>query len=1039
MKRRKFSTTFPCSFTPNNEPVKDTCPSILDSPQVTILYLNVCGLTDVKLSSICFSLHKDTLFFIAETWYINHQARLSNHLVVASTLPSPSKHTGRRRDHGMILLCPVTFAPYIKIITTTEFSIMVRLKDTNTTIAAVYLPPSLPPSAVETELKALGTVSVLLGDLNVRLGASVGDTVSGPPERLASLCTYLDRANLVYIRPSTTTSGLVSRVDHLFTSPTISEQCKLLLEQPIVKTDHPMLKMVLKDPFHSSPSIDPIDSYSDEIQRPCISLLSNPVMAHLFRQAVHSLCSSLETHLDDPIHTKSESTEFVIDTLDGILLDIIQVALEETVGTYSPSKLHPNPNSNSNQRQMPIYTLDYGETVRLFKKTQRMALKNLRLESSAESCLSLIEEAFQYYRQLFSAPPNLSSSTVFYNLFPFSPPSNPFIGTNTLAWAIRQYPSGRSPGIDGIDNRVMKCLLDSPSFLACLSRLFSLCYESEYTPRRWNESIIHPIQKNPSLPHIIANCRPISLTAIFRRLFEKILLTDLIPTVSLNCGQAGFRSGFSCVTQALVADEALHHGSHINVFIDLKAAYDRVSISRLLNKLYTKNVHPKLVNILSSLFSQCSSKVAVNGALSPSFPRERGLFQGSLLAPWLFNVYIDDLAAELNNSNNFSSSPFPPCLLFADDILLQTCELDPMLKMLNTVERWCDENDMMINTSKCAILAPPQHCRSPVLLGGLPIPSPSRYLYLGIPFDRKHGLDISAHVKRRCIQADRLLSTLSSNLATASWPEIAKLAIYKAFIRPIIEYAAPLIPAMHAIATQSRPRKKKKPPDPIASMNEIQAKALSWIFGRRSPAPALLSLSGLAPMTLRLEELSARFLLHLIKMCDSNPLKRIVTDPALQSPRLKKILKQIPDLPSPLGFISIKYHFYEKRLSFFSSMPSILARYILPCSRMNSGMDFCMSIPSSPLRRSIIRWRCNATRLRSQCSNCGSTFLRAHLAKCPDVLETCATTFNLSLTALLTNAAATIQGVHHYTLLDHLLNLRQYSLFEKILALLSKS
>ena len=34
----------------------------------------------------------------------------------------------------------------------------------------------------------------------------------------------------------------------------------------------------------------------------------------------------------------------------------------------------------------------------------------------------------------------------------------------------------------------------------------------------------------------------------------------------------------------------------------------------------------------------------VNGALSTAIPKEKGLFQGSLLSPSLFNWYINDLA-----------------------------------------------------------------------------------------------------------------------------------------------------------------------------------------------------------------------------------------------------------------------------------------------------------------------------------------------------------------------------------------------------------
>ncbi|KAI8575284.1 hypothetical protein K450DRAFT_262412 [Umbelopsis ramanniana AG] len=60
----------------------------------------------------------------------------------------------------------------------------------------------------------------------------------------------------------------------------------------------------------------------------------------------------------------------------------------------------------------------------------------------------------------------------------------------------------------------------------------------------------------------------------------------------------------------------------------------------------------------------------VNQSVGPLLSRSVGLFQGSLLSPWLFNVYINDLAEKIAR---IDFHPFiPPLLLFSDDILLRT-------------------------------------------------------------------------------------------------------------------------------------------------------------------------------------------------------------------------------------------------------------------------------------------------------------------------------------------------------------------------------
>ena len=167
--------------------------------------------------------------------------------------------------------------------------------------------------------------------------------------------------------------------------------------------------------------------------------------------------------------------------------------------------------------------------------------------------------------------------------------------------------------------------------------------------------------------------KPISLTSMLRRCFEKILLQTLSQgayfksVMTFSPLQAGFRKGFSTLSHALLSNDAAHFGIKIRVFIDLIQAYDRVSIALLLQKLREKNACLLLLSLIGALFTDCSSQVVINGVLSESFTRKFGLFQGSLLAPWLFDIYIDDVAnciAMLQDEDN----PILPGLFFADDI-----------------------------------------------------------------------------------------------------------------------------------------------------------------------------------------------------------------------------------------------------------------------------------------------------------------------------------------------------------------------------------
>jgi len=94
------------------------------------------------------------------------------------------------------------------------------------------------------------------------------------------------------------------------------------------------------------------------------------------------------------------------------------------------------------------------------------------------------------------------------------------------------------------------------------------------------------------------------------------------------------------------------------------------------------------------MFDGARLRLAVNGDLSDGISRSCGLPQGSILAPIVFNMFINSLVGRLNLKGPKGNHGVPRCLFFADDgVLLCEGEGDAR-RLLMIAERWAKDNGM---------------------------------------------------------------------------------------------------------------------------------------------------------------------------------------------------------------------------------------------------------------------------------------------------------------------------------------------------------
>jgi hypothetical protein len=962
-------------------------PNHTDEHWLHITYLNVCGLSTEKLDTMSSRLQPNSLCFLAETWHIDEERRIGHPNMVATSIQVNPSLVSRGKG-GLHAITHTSLKSNIRVIARAEYHITVAYGDL--VIAAIYLPPSLSNERVRETLASLDArTDIVLGDFNAKLS---GHCPPSETERAQTSASELCSRGMALKIPDSQVES--SNLDHTVVRATVDTKEYHIMDAPI-STDHPMLVISAKATGKHT---------KKGSARYNITSLNSEAKIQSFVKLADILCSSMVANIR-PIRRLAQEHEIVayIETLDSVLLFIIQYSLECTAGVYAPSN---NRSLVSHAKPGCLDLIEATRTIRLAKREDNTNKELFALDAN----LTPEQEAEKHIAGIYSS----TSATGDHAEWSTDNLSEcPSLEVEQVIEAIKSYPEGKAPGNDGIDRRALMMLTKAPTTMICLTRLYAQCMQWEITPARWNHSVITPIPKQGKDPRYIANRRPISLTVLFRRIFERLILPDIVYQTKLNHGQAGFRTGFSCATQLLLAEQARHNGQRIRVFLDLKAAYDSVPINRLLVKMGKKNIARYLIRLVESLQCNCFSQVAVNGGLTDPIPLKRGLFQGSILSPILFDIYIDDLADELNTAGAYS---VPTCLLFADDIMLNTADALTMQQHLDTVTIWCSQNKMELNIGKCGTFV----SGTGLMANGEYIPIVDTYSYLGVALSQE-GICLDLLMENNYRKTLGAFMAVKNSLSSRTWPPAIKINIYKMYIRSVMEYGAPML--ILSLSLKTNPAIKAG----LKKLQNLQNDCIRWAIGRKRAIVAMESMAGLTPVTLRLAELTARLRLHLESASGENPTKTWLTHnnacPLLRAAGCYPI-------PEDRKVETIKT-LYRSKAAEQARQQSTMAQYISPECRLDNGMDACLTIQSPLTRKLAIAWRCNGLGVYQMCKTCNEPFTRRHI-ECIDI--------GIYGDMAGECRALALSGTRGplYTILDHALNTRKYHLFSKgIVALIA--
>ena len=255
--------------------------------------------------------------------------------------------------------------------------------------------------------------------------------------------------------------------------------------------------------------------------------------------------------------------------------------------------------------------------------------------------------------------------------------------------------------------------------------------------------------------------------------------------------QFGFLKGKS-TNDALVELTERIYGSlnknefNLNLYLDLKKAFDTVSHQILIKKLEYYGVRGLPLSLFESFLSERSQYVKIGKEISSLRQNTIGIPQGSNLGPVLFLIYVNDICG--------STATVDP-ILFADDTTLinSNSDYDALITEMNSdltsIKKWTLANRLTVNVQKTNAIVfsnklKPDNTENRLLLSGEEVQFADAVKYLGVYIDSK--LKFGEHIRTisgKLARNTGLLYHIRHNL-----PMTARLNYYYGFIFPFLNY-----------------------------------------------------------------------------------------------------------------------------------------------------------------------------------------------------------------------------------------------------------
>ncbi|KAL1447598.1 hypothetical protein WDU94_009869 [Cyamophila willieti] len=360
---------------------------------------------------------------------------------------------------------------------------------------------------------------------------------------------------------------------------------------------------------------------------------------------------------------------------------------------------------------------------------------------------------------------------------------------------LKQAKERKAVGPDEIPTDILK-LLDGEN-LRWITNVFNKIYNSGTIPQEWLRSEFIILPKKPNARKC-SEYRTISLMSHLLKIFLKVIHGRIYKKCEeqISDTQFGFRRAVG-TREALFSIQVLFQRCRdVNCdvyacFIDYQKAFDRVQHSKMMEVLEKVGLDHKDLKIIANLYWNQVASVKLEDECTEDVQILRGVRQGCVISPVIFNVYSEYIFREILQTTEagiWLNGERINNIRYADDTVIFTDNINTLQTLMDKVYIHSKEYGLDINIQKTKFMtiSKVQNIQCSLKIEGNTIERVKQYTYLGtnVNEDWDHSREIKIRIEKARSVYNRMKKVFRSHDLTMD----TKVRLLRCYVFSVLFY-----------------------------------------------------------------------------------------------------------------------------------------------------------------------------------------------------------------------------------------------------------